>query len=51
MQRKFVLEGMLIRGGHVDHLNTVIIILLYWHIADLHVYRYCESAESICLPV
>ena len=49
MQRKYVLEGMLIRGGHVDRLNTVII--LYWHIADLHVYRYCGSAESICLPV
>ena len=49
MQRKYVLEGMLIRGGHVNHLNTVII--LYWHIADLHVYLYCESAESICLPV
>lgn len=47
MQRKYVLEGMLIQGGHIDRLNTVII---YWHFADLHVYRYCESAEGMCLP-
>ena len=24
MQRKYVLEGMLIRGGHIDRLNTVL---------------------------
>ena len=44
MQRKYVLEGMLIRGGHIDRLNTV----LYTSTLQTYMYIGIVKVQKVC---
>ena len=44
MQRKYVLEGMLIRGGHIDRLNTV----LYTNTLQTYMYIGIAKEQKAC---
>lgn len=52
MPRKYVLEGMLIRGGHIDRLNTVLYnstlqTYMYIGIVKVQKARACQLDERI----